>query len=76
FNRTTSPRKVDIKWHDLITYDDITNRRFNPEQNLYHIKNLWTGKDEGVTDKNRTLNIPGYDVVLYRFTPVTNADKR
>lgn len=76
FNRNTSPRMVNINWHDLITYDNISNRRFNPEQNLYHIKNLWTGKDEGMTDENRTVDIPGHDIVLYRFAPVGNTEKK
>lgn len=74
FNRTTQPRKVVLDWHDLITYDNISRRTFKPDRNLYKIKNLWTGKNEGVTDKNREVTIPGYDVALYRLSPVDRAN--
>ncbi len=70
FNRTTEPKTVKLDWKDLITYDNITRRTFKPDRNLYSFKNLWTGKDEGVTDVTRTITIPGYDVAMYRFTLV------
>lgn len=70
FNRNTDPRKVTLDWRDLATYDVITKRSFNPADNLHSVRNLWTHKNEGLTDKNITVSVPGRDVVLYRFTPV------
>lgn len=70
FNRNIDPRKVTLDWRDLATYDVITKRSFNPADNLHSVRNLWTHKNEGMTDKNITVSVPGRDVVLYRFTPV------
>lgn len=71
FNRTTSPKKVMLDWKDLATYDNITNRKFNAVSTIYNVKNLWTGKEEPSTEKNREITVPGYDVALYRLTPKT-----
>ncbi len=74
FNRNRESKKVDLDWNDLTTYDVISQRAFKPTVNAYTIKNLWTGKDEGKADKNRTVTIPGRDVLLYRLTPVDRAN--
>lgn len=74
FNRTPDSKEVELDWHELITYDNISKRSFNPERNLHSFKNLWTGKEEGLTDKNRKVKIPGYDVALYRFKPVKKSN--
>ncbi len=70
FNRTTSTRKVNVVWSDLVTYDNISRRSFKPTREKYKVKNLWTGKYVGFTDNDRVETIPGHDVVLYRLTPV------
>lgn len=70
FNRNVDPRKVTLDWRDLATYDVITKRYFTPADNIHTIRNLWTHKDEGRTNKNLTITVPGRDVALYRFAPV------
>ena len=60
-----------LDWKDLATYDNITNRKFNAVSTIYNVKNLWTGKEEPSTEKNREITVPGYDVALYRLTPKT-----
>ena len=69
FNRNREAKKVELDWNELSSHDVITNRSFRPAENHYKIRNLWKHKDEGMTDKNITVNIPARDVVLYRFTP-------
>lgn len=69
FNRNRDSRKVELDWKDLATHDVISNRDFKPAVDRYKFRNLWTGKDEGYTDKNISVTIPGHDVALYRFTP-------
>lgn len=70
FNRNVDPRKVTLDWHDLATYDVMTKRYFSPADKTHSIRNLWTHKDEGRTDKNITITVPGRDVVLYRLAPL------
>lgn len=72
FNRNREPRKVELDWKNLSTYDVITRRYFSPTERNYAIRNLWSHKDEGMTDKNKTVTIPGHDVLLYCMTPVAS----
>ncbi len=69
FNRTNSSQNVRLDWARLKAYDDFTKRWFDPVNIKYNVKNLWTGKKEYATDKNREITIPEYDVALYRLTP-------
>jgi alpha-galactosidase len=71
FNRTKDAKQYTINWKDMDFKDDVSGLSTNLATKVYSIKNLWTGKMEGKTGKNRTVSVPAEDVVLYRLTPRT-----
>jgi len=69
FNRTKEPRQYTVDWKSLDFKDDVSGLSTQLATKVYSIQNLWTGKMDGKTGKNRIVNIPAEDVVLYRLTP-------
>ena len=70
FNRNREAKKVDLNWKDLTTYDVISQRWFKPAETTFAYRNLWNPKEQGKTDKNVVITVPGEDVALYRLSPV------
>jgi alpha-galactosidase len=49
-------------------YDDLSAKEFNAVKNMYKLKDLWTKKEIGNTDKVFQGVIPPHDVVLLRLS--------
>lgn len=69
-NRSSDPVAIEIEWNDIVFFDEISQRYFDPSRQLYSIRNLWTGKTEGKTRKTRKLTVPAEGVLLFRLGPV------
>lgn len=69
-NRDTEPRECLLDWPVLQVYDTVADRHLNFKVQTYDMRNLWTGKQDGTTEKNRTVKVPAQDVALWRLTPV------
>ncbi len=67
-NRSTKEREYIIEWQDFNLYDTIAKKSLNFTDDTYTLRNLWTHKAEGDTQKNKKITIPGNDVILYRLS--------
>lgn len=66
-NRSMSSKQVNVEWKDLITYDSVSARDFNPVTTRYKARDLWSKKESGATDKPFKATIPSHDVVVLRL---------
>lgn len=61
------PAEVTLDWNEFDFYDELSKRATSFKDATYTIRNIWTAKNEGKTDKPRTITIPGEDCVMYRL---------
>ncbi len=67
-NRTLEPREITLDWKEF-DFEDLTfHRKTDLGSKVYKIRDLWKHKDDGTTEKNRTITVPGHDVVMYRLS--------
>lgn len=71
-NATKQPITYGINWqHFNLTDYEVSKRSTAFDTTLYIIRNVWSGKNEGKTNKkdkvSRTITVPSHDVVLYRL---------
>ena len=66
-NRSSTPKSIQHDWKKNTVYDDLSAKEFNAEKNIYKLKDLWTKKESGNTDKPFQVTIPPHDVVLLRL---------
>lgn len=72
FNPTRQPLSCSLNWQDFnLTDEEVSKRSTSFDQNVYKIKNLWTGRMEGKTTLKskveRKLSVPAQDVITYRL---------
>lgn len=67
FNTNKVPAKIDVDWNDFDFVDPLSKRSTGFKETTYAIRNIWTGKADGKTDRTRSLVIPAEDVVMYRL---------
>ena len=72
FNPTRKPIACHLNWQDFnLTDDEVSKRSTEFDQQVYKVKNLWTGRMEGKTSTkqkvDRKLVVPAQDVVVYRL---------
>lgn len=72
FNPTRQPLSCSLNWQDFnLTDEEVSKRSTAFDQNVYKIKNLWTGRMEGKTTLKskveRKLSVPAQDVITYRL---------
>lgn len=67
-NRSTETKKFTINWNELNVNDDVANRQFKPKDNLYNIRNLWTKKNIGKTNKAMSASIEGHGVLMLKLS--------
>ncbi|WP_289713203.1 glycoside hydrolase family 27 protein [uncultured Muribaculum sp.] len=67
-NTNKIPAQITLDWSKDFNFTDELSRRSTDFSNItYGIRNIWTGKNDGKTDKARTITVPGEDVVMYRL---------
>ena len=69
-NRSHSIQNFSFDWSKEFISDDLSGKKTEFASITYNIKNLWTGKDMGTTQKILKAEIPGHDVLLVRLTPI------
>ena len=72
FNPTRQPLSCSLNWQDFnLTDEEVSKRSTAFDQNVYKIKNLWTGRMEGKTTLKskieRKVSVPAQDVITYRL---------
>lgn len=72
FNPTRQSLSCSLNWQDFnLTDEEVSKRSTAFDQNLYKIKNLWTGRMEGKTTLKskieRKVSVPAQDVITYRL---------
>lgn len=72
FNPTRQPLSCSLNWQEFnLTDEEVSKRSTAFDQNVYKIKNLWTGRMEGKTTLKskieRKVSVPAQDVITYRL---------
>ena len=72
FNPTRQALSCSLNWQDFnLTDEEVSKRSTAFDQNVYKIKNLWTGRMEGKTTLKskieRKVSVPAQDVITYRL---------
>ena len=72
FNPTRQPLSCSLNWQDFnLTDEEVSKRSTAFDQNVYKIKNLWTGRMEGQTTLKskieRKVSVPAQNVITYRL---------
>lgn len=72
FNPTRQSLSCPLNWQDFnLTDEEVSKRSTAFDQNVYKIKNLWTGRMEGKTTLKskieRKVSVPAQDVITYRL---------
>ncbi|MGQ1945640.1 glycoside hydrolase family 27 protein [Geofilum sp. OHC36d9] len=68
-NRGELPIELKFNWKENIVNDDFAQRQANFNTTTYKIRNVWTGKDSGTTEKNIKTKLAGHDVLMLTLTP-------
>ena len=72
FNPTRQSLSCSLNWQEFnLTDEEVSKRSTAFDQNVYKIKNLWTGRIEGKTTLKskveRKVSVPAQDVITYRL---------
>ncbi|OGB66430.1 MAG: hypothetical protein A2Y94_09790 [Caldithrix sp. RBG_13_44_9] len=67
-NRSQAVQKFEFKWKNEIVLDSFSGKELQIDKNIYALKNLWTGKDLGMTQKNLKADVPGHDMLMLRLS--------
>ncbi len=68
-NRSRAPMDVNFNWKDETITDTLFNKTLNAKEHNYSIRNLWTKKDEGDTQKPLKAMLASHDVIMLKLTP-------
>src|SRR3974390_3825471 len=66
-NRSTRPQKVFFDWKSKKVSDDFSKRDAVFNTTVYGLRDLWTKKDLGQTEKPLNAELPGHDVLMLRL---------
>ena len=67
-NRGRLPKKINFNWQQHSVYDSLSKRSLNFETDFYHLRNLWTQKEEGTTREILQTVIAPHDILALRLT--------
>ncbi|HVV56237.1 MAG TPA: glycoside hydrolase family 27 protein [Mucilaginibacter sp.] len=66
-NRSDHPQMVDYEWTAHTIQDTIAKMNVDFTKTTYKLRDLWTKKDAGTTQKPFKQTIPSHDVVMLRL---------
>ena len=66
-NRSKEAKKVSFDWKNEKVNDDISGRSTQFSKIIYNIKDLWSKKNIGTTEKTLNEIVPGHDVLMLRL---------
>ena len=67
-NRSTHPQNVSYEWKGHAITDTITKTNVDFNANSYRLKDVWTKKDLGTTDKTLKQTIGPHDVLVLKLS--------
>jgi alpha-galactosidase len=71
-NRNEKMKTIHFNWADWLVKDDLKKLVIDFANEEFRMFNIWKNEDAGTTQKVLEADIPGYDVLMFRFTPVNN----
>ncbi len=71
-NKSLTPKPVEFNWKNEIINDTLSKAQLNTSLTNYNIRNLWTKKNEGNTQKPLRAIVPPHDVLLFQMTASSN----
>ncbi len=66
-NRSTRPQKVFFDWKNEKVKDDLSGRDAAFNTTVYDLRDLWSKKNPGTTEKPLNAYLPGHDVLMLRL---------
>jgi alpha-galactosidase len=66
-NRSLKIKQISFDWNNENVIDNISGEKIDIKNNLYKIRNLWTKKEMGTTEKILNADIPGHDVLMIKL---------
>lgn len=70
-NRSMAQKPVEFNWKNEIIIDTLSKARLDPAVSTYAIRDLWTKKARGNTQKPLQAVVPPHDVLLLQLVPVS-----
>lgn len=67
-NRSGKPATIDYDWKKQVVVDDVFKLETKFNTTVYGLRDLWTKKDMGTTEKSLKVSIPVHDVVMLRLS--------
>jgi len=67
-NRNKETKDVTFIWKENLIKDDSAQRHLDAKQNTYKIRDLWSKRDMGTTEKPLRATVPSHDVLMLRLT--------
>jgi alpha-galactosidase len=61
--------EIKFSWKDNPVVDTLSKRETNFDKINYSIRNIWTKKNIGTTQKELVVSVPAHDVLFLRLSP-------
>ncbi len=69
-NRNEEMKTINFDWSHWYVKDDLKELVIDFKNEVFKMHNIWANEDVGTTKKALQTDIPGHDVIMFRFTPV------
>lgn len=69
-NRNEESKSIEFNWTNEDVVDKVFGQDANFSETTYKIRNIWTHKDVGSTEKALKTELPGHDVLMLRLSSV------
>jgi alpha-galactosidase len=66
-NRSSNAKKINFSWKKHTFNDDFSKTHVDFSASDYKVRNLWTEKEIGKTNKDFDQEIPGHDVIMLKL---------
>jgi alpha-galactosidase len=70
FNRSGAAKKIQLNWKDLQISDTQSGLDLHFDKQIFALRDVWTKKDMGSTDKNLERELASRDILVFRLKPV------
>jgi len=68
-NRNDNAQEVSFDWTKELVQDSLAKRDLGKKLGGYKIRNLWTKKELGTTNRPLKTTVPSHDVLMLRLSP-------
>lgn len=66
-NRAAAPQEVQFDWREHVIEDSLSQTTYNFSETTYTIRDLWTHKNTGRTNRPLKTTVAGHDVLMIRL---------